>query len=497
MGRSLLFFVFSLICLLSNAQSRVELIGADELSGLNQNGEKLVRLIGNVAFRHDKTIMRCDSAYQNKAANTFEAFGNVDINENDSVHLNSRYLHYDGNEKKALVREEVHMTDGQMTLTSTQLDYNLSSRTAYYTNGAHVVNQDNVLDSKIGTYDANSKTFGFKKDVVLVNPDYVLKTDTLQYNTQSKTAWMFGPTTITNKDGYLYCENGWYNTYTQRAHFSRNAYVINKENRLNADSLIYGGKIGRDTALGNVHFSDSINHIVIHGGRGLYNRKQGIATITINPLASVKMEEDSLHIGADTLRSVEDSLKRKSIFAFHHVRMFKSDMQGICDSMHYSQKDSMIYMEIDPVLWNESRQMFADSIHIRVVKNKVDRSDFIDNALIIEEVDTGLYNQLRGRTINAWFYNNHLEQILVTGNAENVYFQEDDSVTISSMNYIICSDIRILFDTAGKAEEITYLGQSEGTDYPINKLPGGEKQELKGFVWRIAERPRSKADVMQ
>lgn len=497
MHRSLLLLCFLFIALSAVSQSRVELLSADELSGIQKDGVKLVRLIGNVAFKHENAVMRCDSAYQNKADNTFEAFGRVYINENDSVELNGGYLHYDGNEKKAYVRENVNMTDGQMTLTTSQLDYDMTSRTAYYGNGGHVINQDNVLDSKIGTYNANSKTFGFKKDVVLVNPEYVLKTDTLQYNTQNKTAWMFGPTTITNKDGFLYCENGWYNTYTQRARFSRNAYVINKENRLSADSLIYGGKTGLDTALGNVHFRDTVNHLIITGGRGVYNRNSEVAVITVHPVASVKMEDDSLHIGADTLRSVGDSLKRKSIFAFHNVKMYKLDMQGICDSMHYSQKDSMIYMEKDPVLWNETRQMFADSIRIRVVKNKVERADFIDKALIIEEVDTGLYNQLRGNTVNAWFFNDKLQEILVTGNAENVYFQEEDSTTLSSMNYVICSDIRIRFDTAGKAEEIVYIEKPDGTDFPINQLPGGEKQQLKGFVWRLEDRPRSKEDVFR
>ncbi len=485
----LLLFPLSFSCL---AQSRIELLGADELSGIERNGVKLVRLIGNVSFRQDNATMRCDSAYQDKAANTFEAFGRVYINEKDSVTLNSRYLRYNGNEKKAFVRDEVVMSDGQMTLTTDQLDYDLKTRVAFYGNGGHVVNQDNVLDSRIGSYSAESKTFGFKKNVVLVNPEYVLKTDTLQYNTLSKTAWFFGPTTIEGEDGFIYCENGWYNTYTQRARFSRNAYVINEEYRLSADSLLYGGKMGIDTALSNVWLKDSVNKLVISGQRGVYNRNTSVAVVTSMPLASVLMDDDSLHIVSDTLRSTSDSSKRKSIYAYHKVRFFKSDMQGICDSLHYSQADSMIYMERDPVLWNENRQMTADSIRLQLLNNKPERVDFIQNAFIIEEVDTGLYNQLRGNVIRTWFRNDRIHRVHVKGNAENVYFQEDDSITLSSMNYVICSEVSILFDSAGKAQEITYIQQPEGTDYPINRLPGGLKQQLKGFTWRSEERPLSK-----
>ncbi len=496
MMRFLLLLTFAMTCLATSAQSRVELLGADELSGLERDGIKLIRLIGNVGFRQDNAVMHCDSAYQNKADNTFEAFGRVSINEKDSLILNSRYLKYNGNDKTAFVRDDVYMTDGQMTLTTDQLDYDLKSRTAYYSTGGHVVNQDNVLDSRIGSYNANSKTFGFKRNVVLVNPEYVLKTDTLQYNTLSKTAYFFGPTTIKSADGFIYCENGWYNTYSQRARFSRNAYVINDEYRLSGDSLVYGGKMGIDTALSNIWMKDSVNALVISGQRAIYNRNTSIAVVTVNPLASVLMDDDSLHISGDTLRSVSDSMNRKSIFAYHEVRFFKQDMQGICDSLHYSQADSMIYMVQDPVLWNENRQMRADSIRIQLAKNKPERADFIDKAMIIEEVDTGLYNQIAGNDIYAWFSDKHLREVFVEGNAENVYFQDEDSIYLTSMNYVICTDIRVRFDSAGKAEEIVYIEKPEGTDYPINELPGGDKQQLKGFEWRIEDRPRSKADVM-
>lgn len=265
--------------------------------------------------------------------------------------------------------------------------------------------------------------------------------------------------------------------------------------------MIYGGKMGIDTAFGNIWMKDSVNQLVISGQKAVYNRNTSIAVVTKHPLASVLMDGDSLHIAGDTLRSTSDSLKRKSIYAFHHVRFFGKDLQGICDSLHYSQIDSMIYMEKDPVLWNETRQMRADSIHVRVVKGKVERADFIDKAMIIEEVDTLLYNQISGNLINAWFTEKHLREVYVQGNAENIYYQEEeakepgDTSVLTSMNYVICTDIRLRFDTAGKAEEILYIEKPEGTDYPINQLPGGEKQQLKGFDWRVMERPGSKADL--
>ncbi len=492
-------YLLALILLCSSlavsAQSKVEILGARELTGIKKGGKEYQKLVGNVQFKQENATMRCDSALLDKADNSFEAFGNVQINENDSLFLYSNYLNYKGNDKKAFVREKVRLTDGEMNLSTEQLDYDLKTRIAYYTVGGHIVSGDNVLDSRIGSYDANSKVFSFKKSVVLTHPEYVLKSDTLLYNSQSKVAFFFGPTTIQGEQGFIYCENGWYNTYTKRARFSRNAYVINEEYYLKADSLLYGGDYGVDTAIRNVFMRDSVNHTILTGHYGIYNRNTSRAEMTKQPMVSVAMEDDSLHIAGDKLLSISDSANRKSIFAYHHVRMFRQDMQGDCDSMHYSQVDSMIYMEGAPLLWNEKQQMKADSIRMRVIESSIDKAWFNQNAIVIQDADSPLFNQLQGNQITAWFENKKIHVVLVEGNAENIHFQEDDSVTLSSMNKVACSSIRIVMDSAGKPEEINYLKEPKGTNFPIDKLPAESEQRLRHFIWLEHLRPKSKADL--
>jgi lipopolysaccharide export system protein LptA len=480
----------------SFCQTQVELLGASELSGMESSGKKIQRLIGNVVLRHDKAIMRCDSAWLDKSTNSFEAFGKVNINESDSLILNGSYLKYEGNSKKALVSDRVDMSDGQMTLTTERLDYDLNTRTAHYVSGGHIVNQENTLDSKIGYYDANSKTFSFKQQVRLVNPEYIILCDTLIYNTQSKNARFFGPTTIEGKDGFIYCENGQYNTLSGKARFSRNAYIINSEYYLSADSLVYGGKEGIDTALSNVVLIDSINRLVINGNRGIYDRNASVAAVSGNALASVSMDDDSLHIGAETLKSIGDSSGKKSLYAYYRVKIFKTDIQGACDSLHYSQADSIIHLLTEPVLWSsEKQQLTADTIRIQLANSKPAQAFLIQSAMITEHVDSLLYNQLGGNMLTCWFENSRLRRAFVEGNAENIYFQQDDTLTVSSMNYIVCSDIHILLDSNNQLEEITYIREPNGTNYPIDRLPPPEDRTLKGFRWVNDRRPKSKTDL--
>ncbi len=474
------------------AQTNVEILGARELSGIKLGGKEYQKLIGQVVLKHNETLMNCDSALIDKESNSFEAYGRVFINEKDSVTLQGHYLKYDGKARKAQMSKQVLMSDGQMTLSTEALEYDLNSKTAYYSSGGHISSENNQLDSRSGTYHAPSKTFGFKNNVVLVNPDYTLTTDTLVYNQATKMSWFHGPTLIRGKDGTVYCENGWYHTYTQKARFSRNAWVLTDSYKISADSMYYGGRTGVDTAFHNIQLVDTVNHLVVRGQKGVYNRISNTGLVSGKPLASVKMENDSLHMAGTRLKSVTDSSGKKSLFVWNHVQLYKTDIQGRCDSLHYSQKDSAIYMHVEPVLWNKQNQMKSDTIRIRMVDSKIEKAWFDQNSLIIEEVDSQLFNQVRGQLITAWFDQNKLDFVLVEGNAENIYFQTEDSLTITSMNYIACSAMTIDLDTANEVESITYRDAPKGTDYPIDRLPPEEDRKLKGFVWLEHLRPKGK-----
>lgn len=490
--RIVFLFLFYNVYWVLNAQTKVEIISTEELTGIKSGNDELQKLTGNVVLKHENAIMRCDSAYLNKKQNSFEAFGNVNINESDSVILNSQYLLYEGKIRKAWVRKNVTLSDGQMLLETDELEYDLNTRTAYYFVGGHILNGDNTLDSKIGVYNANTKLFSFKKAVKLVNPEYVLTTDTLLYHQVNKLSWFFGPTLIKGVDGSVYCENGWYNTYTQQGRFSRNALVISKEIRISADSLLYGGLTGIDTALGNIRFDDTLNHLVVTGQHGIYNRNISYSKVTGKPLAAMKMEEDTLFIAAELLESLGDSSGKKSLFADNQVQLYKLDFQGVCDSMAYIPNDSSLFMMKDPILWNEANQIKADSIRLWVVNQNLEKAWFVEKAFISEQIDSQLYNQMRGKIITAWFENKAIKQALVQGNAENIYFQEDDDTTVSSMNRIAATEIMLLFDSLKKLEEVTYRLEPNGTNYPLEPLPDEEKRFLPGFLWQQELRPKGK-----
>ena len=153
----------------------IRLIRADTYRRVKKDSlTELNMLIGNVLLKQGTTIFSCDSAVQNTTSNQIEAFGNVHINDADSVHTYSQYLKYLGNSRMAYLQKKVRLTDGKGTLTTEELEYDMNSRIGSYRNNGKVVNGTTVLTSKEGYYYADSKEAYFMQKVQLIDPDYTI-----------------------------------------------------------------------------------------------------------------------------------------------------------------------------------------------------------------------------------------------------------------------------------------------------------------------------------
>ena len=208
----------------------------------------------------------------------------------------------------------------------------------------------------------------FKTDVVLTNPNYVMRTDTMNYNTLSHTSFFFGPTTITSKENFIYCERGFYNTETEISGFTNQAYIKTSTQKLSGDSIGYNRKSGEGKAFENVSINDSVNNILINGNYAEHNENTGRSLVTGRAEMIQVFTTDSLFLHADTLSAIEDTIAKKdstqkqkrTLFAFHNVKFFKTDLQGRCDSLVYSFRDSAIHLFRVPILWSNTNQMTAE-----------------------------------------------------------------------------------------------------------------------------------------
>lgn len=474
---------------------------ADQMEGDKKKGKDVKKLIGHVHFKHENVDMYCDSAYL-FPNNSLEAYRNVRIRQGDTIQVYGDKLKYDGNTKIAELEKNVSMSDREMNLKTEYLTYDLTSSVGSYHKGGTIVSKDNVLTSEHGYYNSKAKEFSFKKNVKLVNPQYTMKCDTLLYNTWTKTAYFLGSTTIVSSGNTIYCENGWYDTEKDVSQFNRNAVIITGEQKLKGDSIYYNRKAGFGKAIRNVAVIDSAQNVTITGDYAEYYEKTENSLITGNALLTQVYDKDSLFLHADTLRATyetKDSAGKRLIdynkrimFSYHHVKFFKSDMQGKCDSLVYTYADSTMRLYKDPVLWSETNQLSAEKVEIKTGNGEINALLLINSAFIVSKEDSIKFNQVKGKTMTGYFLKNELYKIKVEGNGQTIYYARDKG-EIFSVNKTDCTDMLIYF-LDSEVDKITFISKPVGSIFPIAEVNPKEFL-LKDMKDRFAERPLTKKDI--
>ncbi|MFN8164822.1 MAG: OstA-like protein [Bacteroidia bacterium] len=452
--------------------------------------------------------MYCDSAYLFRDDNRLEAFNNIRITQGDTLTLTGNLLHYDGNTSFAQVFENVVMTDRKMRLNTSRLDYDMKNDIAFYTDSAHIVDGENVLTSKNGYFYSNSHDLFFRKNVVLTNPKYVMTGDTLRYNTTNQTAYFLGPTYIRSKENLIYCESGWYNTQSQKSNFKQNSYLQTKDQRLKGDSVYYDRIKGIGKVFGNVSITDTTNKISIMGEYGERHEITDSAWVTGNAIMVQEMDGDSMFLHGDTLLAVgktpADSSSKKDLFAFHHVKIYKHDLQGSCDSLVYRASDSTITLFRNPILWSGLNQLTADSIYMQTENGGISRIYLHTNSFITSLADSVAghsiedslrFNQVKGKDMTGFLNDNKLYRINVNGNGQTIYYAKNKKDKNFAVNRADCSDL-VIYVNENKVESISLLNDPDGTLYPIREMSAKELR-LKGFKWMNLLRPVSKDDILK
>lgn len=453
-------------------------------------------LINNVVLYHDGAFMYCDSAYLNEAANRFEAFGMVRVEQGDTLFLYSSYLEYDGNTQLLKARENVRLVNKDVTLFTDSLDYDRVINIGYYFDGGMLVDSLNELTSFWGQYEPNKNLSLFSDSVRLVNPNFTMYTDTLTYNTQTKIAHIQGETRIDTDSATIYSTKGWYNTITEESLLLDKSRVLNKEGYriLTGDSISYHRKEGYGEVFGNMFLQDTIEKIILRGNYGIYDQLTNYAMSTDSAYAISYTDPDTLFLHADTLKLTTDSLF-KQLNAHYGVRFYRSDLQGVCDSLQFSNKDSVLHMYKDPVLWNVDNQIFGDTIDIYFNDSTIEMAHIKKFAFSIEQKDSIHFNQLKGRDLKAFFENKEIKHILVEGNAESIFYPEEKDATMIGMNQTESSYLSIDFKDK-KIEKLKLWPKAIGKMIPLSDLKP-DQGKLARFEWFDYLRPKDKNDIFR
>lgn len=436
-------------------KSIIEILSADSLSGIEGN-VTFRRFVGNVAFKHNGVVLKCDLALQNMTTNTLESFGKVKIVQGDTLTITGDTLYYDGNSRFArILGRKVVLKDRKVTLTTKQINYNIPISSANYPVKGYIVQDSSTLVSNQGTYNTRTKIFNYVGDVEIKSPTILLCTDTLDYNSNTYDAFFQSKTTITSANGVASADKGKYNTKSKVSKFQGRSSIASATYILEADTLSYDEKSQLGIGKGNVRFESFKDSVTIFSKKGIRKGDIGETYMDEEALLIRITNADSLFIQATHFITFEkiDAVKKteekefKLLIAHDSVRVWRHDFQSVSDSLRYDLLDSTIHFLNNPILWGKNNQMKADTIISFLENNKLKKINLITNGFVIAPDTLQNYNQVSAREITAYLSktDGSLERVLANGNGETLYFALDDNQKMIGLNRVESSEMKIDF----------------------------------------------------
>lgn len=501
-----------------NDGSRIFLERADRLDA--QDGLPYQILTGNVEFRKQGMYMYCDSAHFNDLDRMMEAFGNVRMQQGDTLFIYADRLLYNDSLQLATLYsdygEDVRLINRDVELRTIEFNYDLGIDLGYYEFGGTIIDTKNRLTSQYGEYSPSSKEAVFGGNVHLVSrkkaddgqPSLEIRSDSLYYSTLTHIAVINVPAVITSPDGVIHTDNGSYNTDADTTVlYNRSLVVADNGNTLTADTLYYDRASGYGVGRGNVVINDTTNHVLLKGGYGYYSEIQDSAVVTHRALAIEYSRPDSLFLHGDTIRSLRvitpgvpaDSLSVAVPDTTHHViaaprvRFWRTDVQGLCDSMIFVQRDSMLHMHRHPIVWSDNKQVFGNVIQIHLNDSTVDWMKLPSMAFAAEEIEPGYYNQLSGKEMLALMDNGHLRHLDVSGNVEFIMLPMENDSTYNKIANGTSSYMAADFDN-DNIQRLKTWPETNGTFTPLY-LAKKSLFFLPKFKWYEPLRPTDPDDV--
>lgn len=454
-------------------------------------------LVGDVRFRRDSMYMRCDSAYFFGKKNAVQAFGNVKMEQGDTLFLYGDYADYDGERNMARVRSNVRLEDKKSVLETDSLNFDRNVNLAYYFNGGTLFDEQSTLESDWGEYDLGTKEAVFTGSVLLQNPQFVMQSDTMHYNTATNLTTIVGPTDITNGENRVHSRLGYYNTNTRRATLLDRSVVMNNGKELTGDSLYYDAVAGFSEAFGNIVYTDTLAGNMLTGGYGYMNDFRDSAYVTERAVVMDFSQGDTLYMHADTIWAVTRNQDTDSVFrlvkAYHRVRAFRSDMQAVCDSLIFDSRDSCMTMYSDPIMWNGTQQLLGEEIKIYMDTASIDRVHIINQTLYADRVDSVNYNQIRGKEMKFFFKDKKLNEMQVIGSVQVRYLPLDSDSSFIGMNATESGRLTAYMKD-GQVDKIIVPTKADGVFYPMSQIPDNARY-LENFVWFDYIRPLDKNDI--
>ncbi len=464
--------------------------------------EQRAELIGEVALLNDVYSLqteRLDYDLKNKIA-TYKTGGEL---SDTSTNLTSKKGTYYVGEERAVFQDSVVLINPERRIETEKLTYNLADHWAYFEGPTTIYEKEQTIKTTAGKY--NSET----GEAVLSNRPEIIGDSTIA---QAEIVNLDQKSGLGEASGEVYLKDLKNNSEL----FAQHVKQINEDEieatgqqvimnnwedsiQLKADYTLVNQKLKNFFARNNAQIKLLNQEAELIADSLNYNDSLGIGHAMGRPFLSAYDGKDSIYIVAKLIKAIRRVEEKDSLYDFsadRDVLLYNAKLQARADSAYYNQKDSIITLYKNPVIWSDSTQMSADTIKIYIKEEGINKVEFRQNAFMIQWIEKELYNQLRGREIDAYFEgDNKLKFVHTNGNAETIFIvQDDEDGSYVAYDKMKSGKIDAYFKE-NKMEEVFWYNQQEGKTTPFQE---GQPEEFRfsGFLWRKNEQPHSKEDLL-
>lgn len=502
----------------------------------------------NVRMEDPSMVLTTDSLNYDRTLNLGYYFEGGTLRDSLNT-LTSDWGEYDTKTKDALFNYNVTLTNDNFVLTSDTLGYNTGTRIAVITGPSEIDNGSNHITSTLGYYHTNEDQAQLLNRSVLHNDNYRMVGDSLFYDHALGYGEAFRNVIM---DDYkekcrLTGEYAYYNEVVDSAYATGKAIAIDYSQGdslfIHADTLSMTTHLipvppaatqqpatpkmpaapllpnSTDTpapsdttatapldtlALPTIPEIPDIPEIPEipdnPGSPALPDSSLAVSPLPAEDAIALPQDTStadsiSLPLASDTIPTEPADSTYRIIKGFHKVRMYRSDVQAVCDSLVFSTLDSCITMYYDPIIWNGGQQVLGEKILIYLNDSTIDWVHIQNQALLVEQLDTAHFNQISGREIKAYFKNGEIDYADVIGNVlVAYYYQEDEGQELTGLNTTQASHLTA-YMVDRQMEKLLITNKSNGVFYPILQIPP-DKMKLPTFGWFSKLRPLSPFDIL-
>ena len=458
---------------------------------------------------------------------------------NGKSQVTSRRGHYFVEQKEVFLKGDVVVTDPEFTMRTDTMTFNTEAQLVRFVAPTLISQRGSKIYTEGGFYDMNLDFAEFDK-----NPQYekdgqlgrarkmryqggelkeytlegdahiekpakgeIAEADVIRYNANDEKTLLRGNAHFRDSTRDIQGAEIRYDTRNKTYQLTGRGRVSDPPNIIEADSLDFNDVLGNGLALGSVIWQDTSSDYTVLSWRMDYNKTSqylnafggfGESGAGGRPMMKSLIDRDTMFMSADTLSSFKpDSASDvRQLIAHRDVRIFKRDLQAVCDSLTYSSADSIFWFyKLDkmPLIWSDTSQFSGDTIKMLLKNKKLDRLWLLQNSMVINSEDGILFNQIKGRNATVFFRDDQAREMLVEGNAQAVYYAVDDKQAYIGLNETACSEMRLFFGD-NKVESIKFYQQPSGKFIPM-KQAGKDTKKLEGFFWEKVRRPRGVGDL--